>query len=141
MTLPDCETALMARMAALDGEGAELSTEQIEQHFASCEACRSELQQMSDVSESLGRFERQVDDVDLWPGVRGRIGSERVQRFTWWPFVLVGCVLLVYKLIEMLPAQGPGLLLNLVPIAGLVVLFALLKENPFKINAELTVEE
>ena len=141
MKVLDCEAAMIAKMAEADGESFDIAAEQVERHFASCEACRSETEKMTDLGVDLSRLERHGEDVDLWPGVSSRISVAAAKPVGWWPFVLVGGLLLVYKLIELLLAQAPGLLLNLVPIAGLVVLFILIKENPFKIDPELTVEE
>jgi hypothetical protein len=45
-----------------------------------------------------------------------------------------------YKLVEMIPDRGFGLLFKLVPIIFVVAAFGYLKVNPFKINTELTLE-
>jgi hypothetical protein len=49
-------------------------------------------------------------------------------------------LLLGYRLVEMIPDRHLGLLFKLVPILLVIAAFSYLRENPFKINSQLTLE-
>ncbi len=133
----NCETALLAKMAEMDGEAAELSAEQINLHVATCEQCRQEIARMQAADTLLKRQVRHEQTADLWPTIETRIGAPEVAQKGWKPFAWLGALLVVYKVLELLPAQKFGLAFNLVPLVLIVVTFVLLKENPFRINDEL----
>jgi hypothetical protein len=135
-----CENALMAKMAEIDGEGTELSAEQINLHLANCENCRQEIQQMRLADNLLRRQTRCEQDANLWSAIETSIGTQTASPIGWKPFALLGVLLVVYKLLEMLPERDFGLAFKLVPLVLIVGLFVFLKENPFKINDELTLE-
>lgn len=137
----NCENVLMAKMAEIDGEEAEFSTGQMNLHLATCENCRQEIQQMRLADNLLKNQTRREADADLWSAVEKRIGARTASPIGWKPFALLGSLLVAYKLLEMLPRQDFGLAFKLVPLVFIVALFVFLKENPFKINAELAQEE
>lgn len=139
----NCENVLMAKMAEIDGEEetAEFSAEQMNLHLATCENCRQEIEQMQLADNLLKRQTRRETDADLWSAVEKRIGARNVSQIGWKPFVLLGALLVAYKLLEMIPEQDFGLAFKLVPLVFIVALFVFLKENPFKINAELAQGE
>ncbi|MGQ0762135.1 MAG: anti-sigma factor family protein [Acidobacteriota bacterium] len=136
----NCEDVLMAWMAESDGEKSTLAGEQISSHLKSCEKCRPEVEQILRVDSLLKRQDRQHHDANLWPAVEKRLASRIVPQMGWTPFGLLAVVFVAYKLFEMLPEQAPGIAFKLVPLIFIVGLFVVIKENPFRINAELTSE-
>jgi hypothetical protein len=133
----NCETALLAKMAEMDGEETELSAEQINLHVATCEQCCQEIEQMQAADTLLKRQTRREQTADLWAALETQIGAQEVVQKGWKPFAWLGALLVAYKVLELLPAQKFGLAFNLVPLVLIVVTFVFLKENPFKINDEL----
>lgn len=136
----NCEDVLMARMAAADSEEPRFSTEQLEAHVASCAGCQRELQQMQELDLMLAGYKLSEPRVDLWPAIENRIARRAVFNLHWRPFALIGVMLVIYKLLELLPERDPGLAFKLVPLVIVVLLFVLIKENPFRINTELVLE-
>jgi len=141
MNAPDCETALMAKMAEADGEISRASGEEADLHISRCESCRKELEGLLGLSVRLNRRNRQEYESDLWPHIAKRIGPCDERRSGAWPFALTVVLLVAYKVVEMVPERDPGVPLRIVPIAILIALFVLIKENPFRINADLAMEE
>ncbi len=137
----NCDDVLMALMAESDGEKPTLVAEQISSHLKNCAKCQEEVEQILRVDSLLKSQARHQHDANLWPAVEKRLGSRIVPRFGWAPFGLFGAIFVAYKLFEMLPDQAPGIAFKLVPLILFVGLFVLIKENPFRINAELTVGE
>jgi predicted anti-sigma-YlaC factor YlaD len=141
MKTTDCETALMAKMAEADGEASGILLDEVDRHISTCETCRVELEQLLDVNRRMS-FERRADtSVDLWPMIKRQIEPAREHKIAVWPFAVIAVMLVAYKLVEMVPARDPGLFLKVVPIVILIAFFVLVKENPFRINAELAMEE
>jgi hypothetical protein len=133
----------MAAMALADGYQAELSSAQIEAHLAACAGCRQELSQLHTLANLLAGQKRRRRSEHIWTGIEGRLPDDALAQSasqTWHPFMLLGLLLLGYKLVEMIPDRDFGLLFKLVPILFIVAAFCYLKENPFKINAELKLE-
>ena len=137
----NCEDFLMAKMAELDGEKMGVSAEQIELHLANCENCRAELGQMLSLDSLLRRQARCEQDANLWPAIEQRIEAKPPRQTKWQPFLFLGAFLVAYKLLEMLPETDLGFAFKIVPVIFIIALFAFLKENPFKINTELILEE
>ena len=137
----NCDDVLMAWMAESDGEKPTLAGQQISAHIKSCGNCRQEIEQMLRVDSLLKSQGRHQHDANLWPAVEKRLSSRIVPQLSWAPFGLFGAICVAYKLFEMLPERAPGLAFKLVPLILLVGLFVVIKENPFRINAELTTEE
>ena len=140
MNETSCEYVLMAKMAELDDEGAQISAQTLNSHFSICENCRTGFEQMQTVGNLLKRQTRREQKVNLWAVIEKRIGGQTAKDMNWKPFVLLGVLLVAYILLEMLPRQDFGLMFKLVPLVFIVGLFVLLKENPFKINTELVLE-
>ena len=136
----NCENALMAKMAELDGEESEISVEVIDSHLSVCKNCRTEIEQMQMVGNLLKRQTRREHEADLWSAIDERIISLTRSPINWKLFASVGVILAAYKLLELLPAQDLGLAFKIAPMIFAVALFVFLKENPFKINAELGLE-
>lgn len=135
-----CEEVLMQWMAELDGEPPALSGAQISSHLNACANCRRELEQMQQVDSLLQSQSRRLHDENLWPAVQEQLGARTVPQIGWTPFGLLGAVFVAYKLFEMLPERAPGIAFKLVPLVFVIGLFVLIKENPFRINPELTLE-
>jgi len=132
-----CEDVLRAQMALADGEEPGLSKELLAAHVAGCANCHHELEQLQALDHILAGQALSEPRVDLWPAIENRI-ARRVP--AWQSFALIGLLLVIYKLLEMLPARDPGMAIKLVPLVIVVLLFVLIKENPFRINTELVLE-
>ena len=139
----NCEEVLIQKLALLDGEETEFPAGEINAHLAACENCRREIEQAEKTILMLKGQERHLPDADLWSAVEKRIAGKSESGFAvmWQPFVLVGVLLVVYKLLEMLPERDLGWALRIVPFVLIVFLFGFLKENPFKINTEMILEK
>ena len=135
-----CEDVLMAQMAVADGEEPGFSKEQLVAHIGVCASCHHELKQSQAFNELLAGHTLAESHVDLWPAIENRIAKRSRSAFGWKPFALIGLLLVIYKLLEMLPAEDPGMAFKLVPLAIVVLLFVLIRENPFRINTELVLE-
>ena len=131
-----CEDVLIAQMAIADGEDAGLSKEHLSAHLAVCANCQHALEQSQALDHVLAGQTLSEPRVDLWPAIESRIGK----RLGWQPFALIGLLLVIYKLLEMIPARDPGMAFKVVPLVIVVFLFILIRENPFKINTELVLE-
>lgn len=133
-----CEDVLMAQMAVADGEVPEFSTQQLSAHIAACANCQYELEQLHAVDRLFTAQTLSEPRVDLWPAIEKRITKRPA--LSWRPFALIGLLLVIYKLLEMLPARDPGMAFKIVPLVIVVLLFVFIKENPFRINTELVLE-
>jgi predicted anti-sigma-YlaC factor YlaD len=138
----NCEDMLMTLMAQLDGEKTEISAGQAETHLSSCDDCRLEFEQMQNTFALLEKQTRRGQKADLWLEIEKRLELQNAAapKLKWQPFILLAAFLVAYKLLELLPESELGLLFKLVPFLLIAALFGLIKENPFKINTELTLE-
>jgi hypothetical protein len=143
MTEPNCKNVLVAAIGLKDGYPAEMSKNQIEMHLANCPDCSRELDQLAAVAILLDSQQRQPRIEHIWKDIEGRLidapGTQNTST-GWNPFILLGVLLLGYKLIEMIPDRDFGLLYKLTPILLIVAFFGYLKINPFKISTELRLE-
>ena len=96
---------------------------------------------MLHVDSLLKQQARRQQDADLWPAVEKHLGSRSGPQIGWAPFALFGAIFVAYKLFEMLPERDPGLAFKLLPLILIVGLFVLIRENPFRINAEPNIGE
>jgi hypothetical protein len=132
----------MAAMANADGYSA-LSFDEIEAHTKNCPDCRQEIAQLRTLSSLLDSQKRQQQVANVWAGVAARLPivppEENVapQRHL---FLLLGLLLLGYRLFEIIPDRDLDWLFKSLPIIFVVAVFSYLRENPFKINAELRLE-
>jgi hypothetical protein len=140
MNEANCEDVLVAWMAESDGERSTVSGEQISSHIKGCGKCRQEVEQILRVDSLLKQQTRHQQDANLWPAVEKRLASRIVPQIGWAPFGLFGAIFVAYKLLEMLPERAPGIAFKLLPLILIISLFVLIRENPFRINAELTLE-
>lgn len=141
MTTINCENALTAMLAELDGEESEFSAEQKTLHFAECATCREEFEQIRKTGDLLKKQARRETSADLWSAIEKRIEPQAASGFGWRMFFALGAFLIICKLLEMLPAEDFGFWFKLVPLIFVVALFGFLRENPFRINTELVLEK
>ena len=143
MTKLNCESVCMAAMAIADGYQSELSSDQIEAHLADCSGCRHELGQLRLLFTLLDAQERRQRTENVWKQVERRLADDSSAQSTsqaWRPFLILGVLLLGYRVIEMVPNRDFGFLFKLVPVLFVIAAFSYLKENPFKIHSELSLE-
>lgn len=138
----NCESVTMAAMAIADGYQPELSSEQIGTHLVSCGDCRRELGQLQELSSLLDSQERRLPTENLWQNIERRLPSvtrtstSRVSA----AFMFLGALLLGYRLLELIPDRDFSFLFKFVPLLLVIAAFGYLRENPFKINSELSLE-
>ncbi|HLM00149.1 MAG TPA: hypothetical protein VK400_03775 [Pyrinomonadaceae bacterium] len=142
MKSAECEEIILSAMAESDGEPPLFSAERKARHLSRCEQCRIEIERQTFAANALQKQKRRAEKADLWSGIEQRINEKTVsepfaQRHF---FLLLGAILVIYKLLEMIPARDFGFLFKFLPLIFIVALFYLLKENPFKINTELKLE-
>jgi hypothetical protein len=143
MTTLSCDSVCMAAMAIADGYRSELSPDQVEAHLAVCSECRQELGQLQTLTSLLNSQERRPRTENLWERIERRLPDHAPAQSPsrpWLPFVLLGALLLGYRIVEMIPDRDFGLLFKLVPILFVITAFSYLRENPFKVDAELRLE-
>ena len=142
----NCENVCLAAMAMMDGVEAPLAAEAIENHLASCPACRGEVEQLQALAGLLDVQERRKQVADVWPIISAQLADNAPRKArnasgaAARAFVFLGLLLIGYKLVEMVPEADLGLLFKLVPVLLVIAVFGYLKENPFKINASLRLE-
>ena len=138
-----CETVCVSAMARADGVQPPLSVAEIEGHLAHCADCRREVEQLEALSGLLDSRARSARPVDLWAGIENCLRTPAAARESFpgsSAFILLGLSLIAYRLAELIPDRSPGWSFKLVPVLLAVAAFAYLRENPFKINAELRLE-
>ena len=139
----NCESVCMASMAIADGYQPELSSDQIETHLASCSDCRRVVGQLRALSILLDAQERRERTENVWQRVEKRLPDAvptESNSQAWHPFVILGALLLGYRMVEMIPDRDFGFIFKLVPVLLVIAAFSYLRENPFKINSELRLE-
>jgi hypothetical protein len=142
MKSDECEATILSLMAVFDGETPLLSAEQTAQHVSSCAQCQLEVKDQKAAASLLSGQKRRADNADLWLQIEKRINNKSISKPVMGRnfFLLLGAILIIYKLLEMIPSQGPGFLFKFVPVVFIAALFYVFKENPFKINTELKLE-
>jgi len=142
MSEVNCESISMAAMAIADGYQPELLVEQIETHLASCADCRSEAAKLESLSKLLDSQERRPRTENLWNNIELQLPKSQVKRSS--PalplFMFLGALLVGYRLLELIPDRDLSFLYKLAPILLVIAAFRYLRENPFKINSELSLE-
>lgn len=143
MKSDQCEEILFSVVAEMDGEAPILSPEQTARHVTGCERCRAEIERQKATVNLLQRQKRQTAGaIDLWPEIEKRIREQPESEAVQVPyfFFLLGAILVLYKLLEMIPAQDWGFWFKLAPLVLVAALFYFFRENPFKINTELELK-
>lgn len=143
MTRTDCEIACMAAMAMEEGYVSELPAAQIEAHLAECSDCRREVGQLRALTNLLDGQKRRERTENIWDRVEQHLPNAlpiRTESRVGYAFLILGLLMLGYRLVELIPDRHFGVLFKLVPILFVIAAFIYLRENPFKINSELTLE-
>jgi hypothetical protein len=142
MKSDECEETILSLMAIVDGEPPLISKEQAARHVIGCEKCQMEIKRQEAAANMLSGQKRRADAIYLWREIEKRISNEPISKpiMSRNVFLLLGAILIIYKLLEMIPAQDLGLLFKFVPVVFIAALFYFFKENPFKINTELKLE-
>ena len=143
MRRPSCEEIRIAAMALAEGERADLSLDEIQEHLAACAGCRQEVAQMEALAALWARQARRPSAEDLWPGLAERLAATapapRVNRGPI-PIWLLALLLGTYKLIEFVPDRSWPLAVQFVPVAVALAWFLWSKQNPFRVDVELRME-
>lgn len=139
MSTLNCEDVLMLKMAEADGEQIEISNE-TKIHFEQCGNCRREFEELSGIDRLFNKQTRREQHIDVWPLIRDSISSNHHNQITWRPFGFVAITLVGSKLFDMLPENDPGLVIKFVPLVIAILFFVLIRENPFRLNSDLTLE-
>lgn len=139
----NCKSVSMAAMAIADGYQPGLSSEQIGAHLASCAVCRREIEQLQELSSLLDTQERRLMTENVWRTIEPRLPvaqpAQRTSNFL--PlFMSLGALLLGYRLLELIPDRDFSFLFKFVPVLLVIAAFGYLRENPFSINSELSLE-
>jgi anti-sigma factor RsiW len=137
MNESNCESVRIAAMALADGEQPALDPDFIAAHMAGCAACRIEVEKLRAVTGRLAGQSRREYSADLWPSVETRLATPSRQRRM---FLVLGVLLVAYKIAEFAPSREFGLAVQLIPIVIALAVFRYLKENPFRITTELKLE-
>jgi len=143
MNKVDCEIVCMAVMAMADGDVSELSPEQIKAHLAACSGCRREVEHSQALSSLLDKQKRRLRTESVWKHIEPRLAYAPASQNAspvLFPFILLGGLLLGYRLIQMIPDRDFGFFFKLVPVLFVIAAFSFLRENPFKIHPELRLE-
>lgn len=138
----ECEKTILSMMAEIDGEAPLVSAEQTAFHLSRCEKCRMEIERQKIAVNVFQKHERRAGHADLWLKIEKRITGKTVSEpvRTRYFFLLLGVILVAYKLLEMIPAGDSGFWFKLAPLIFVAALFYFFRENPFKINTELKLE-
>lgn len=138
----NCESVSMAVMAIADGYQPDLSSEQIGTHLASCADCRQEIEQLQGLSSLLDTQERRLRTENLWQEIEPRLPhvSRTSRSRVSVSFMFLGALLLGYRLLELIPDHDFSFLFKFVPVLLVIAAFGYLRENPFKVNSELSLE-
>ena len=138
-----CEKVRLAAMAALDGETPPLSEHEIHEHLATCAACRVEVEQLQRAIAPLNRQKPRLFTEDVWPGVEAALRKQTAPaqpRREAYAFGVLGLFLLACKVLGVLPEFGGNFLPRVLPLVAAIVLFGVLKQNPFHITGNLKLE-
>lgn len=138
----NCEEIILAKMTLIDGEESLVSIEEIKAHSAQCKSCRQEIAELENTMYLFAEHKRQEQKAALWSKIDERLyaRAKTDSQSQWKIFLGLGAALIVYKLLEMIPENDLGFLFKFAPLILAVGVFLLLKENPFKINTELSLE-
>lgn len=126
----NCEEVQMAAMAIADREPVALD----EEHLRGCAQCRAVVEGMLADQAAIARATRLAHVVDSWPAVQSRLMTRR------WPFLVLGLLLIAFKLVEFVPERQWSELVQIIPVAIGFLVFRALKDNPFHINTNLMLE-
>jgi hypothetical protein len=139
----NCEGICAAAMAIADGYRPVMAADEINAHIEHCPECRQEITELRALCILLDTQKRQPQIANSWTNIEAVLSLSSVEHSAasgWRPFVLLGVLLVGYRLVEMVPDRNLVWLFKLIPVIFVVIAFSYLRENPFKINAELRLE-
>lgn len=140
MKTTDCESVRMEWSAASDGHRGSLDPAQLEGHLVQCGDCRREVEGLGGLMRLLDSQQRRASTDQLWSGIEARLPAQtstsRVSRDLRL-VVPTAAVMIAYKLFEQFTLGNIGLKMKLLPLLLVIALFALLRENPFRLNTNL----
>lgn len=141
MNQMSCESICLAAMAVADGETPLIPAPAIELHLAGCARCRSEVSQLRSVIDLLNEQRRSERTESVWDSVAETLRRKHERKYKaqrasdHWPwFLLLGLLLAGYRIAVAATEWEPGWWFKLAPVLVAVAVFALLRENPFKVN-------
>src|ERR1051325_5440502 len=143
MSDPKCESVCMAATAMADGYEPSLSPDEVRSHLAVCASCSLEVERLRALMKLLDAQERRAHPGQTWEQIERRLREKQVgvnRSFGWRPFLLMGLLLVGFKVIEFAPQWNAGMLFRLLPMLIAATVFGYIRENPFKINMELKLE-
>ena len=139
-----CEQVQMAAMAHLDGEQANLTSEDIDAHVAGCAECRAVVAAMTTLQSQLNALDDESLDpleplepleFDVWPGVHNAITSDVAHAQPERRFLLALASVLVLWRLAQLSIDLPAPVVNsVVPFALTVLVLWRVTGDPFAIQ-------
>jgi hypothetical protein len=129
---PHCEQVLISLMVRRDGEVAPLAAEEVDAHLAACASCRTEAAADAALGEQLAAAAATRPAAPaLWDALCPRLRPVPAGR------ILVAAAALVIALRAGFLVRYPSALWmgSLVGVAVIIVGFLVLRENPFRIDA------
>lgn len=138
---PTCESVLIAAMAMADGETPPIAPELVAAHLSGCASCRVDASALDATRALLDRCQRQPASGDLWPAVSRRIGAGETpapssDRAVWATFLALALSLVGARVLLAATPDFP-IAIKLIAVALAVATFAVVRENPFKIDTGL----
>jgi hypothetical protein len=118
MKSDECEETILSLMAIFDGEPPLISKEQAARHVNGCALCQTEIKRQEAAANMLSRQKRRADVVNLWLEIEKSISDKPIAK----PivsrnfFLLLGAILVIYKLVEMISAHDLGFMFKLIKI-------------------------
>ncbi len=129
---PECDRARLALMAWLDGETGGRSPSD-DPHLAVCGSCQSWLAELQRTTARFEGIEYPRRQVDLWPGVAGRLRPRAQPQALPASIWLIVPVALVWRALQ-LSVDLPWPLVNsIVPLTVILVMLSRLSVNPLAI--------
>lgn len=123
----DCEAFQPMMSAYLDGELSPAERTELEQHLASCEACKAEFEKMKRFVNAASDLQVEAPAEEVWDRFLDGVYN-RLERQTGWLIFIVGAVALtaygVYVFVVEPWGSALVKLLIAAPVVGLVVVFA-----------------
>ncbi len=138
---PTCESVLVAAMAIADGERPPIAPDLVAAHLSGCASCRADASALDATRELLDRCQRRPASGDLWPAVSRRIGAVTTpapssDRAVWATFLALALGLVGARVLLAAAPDFP-IAIKLLAAALAVATFAVVRENPFKIDPGL----
>ena len=137
-----CDHVVPLLAPAVDDQLTDEQWEVLEQHIANCESCRTLYRQQQEAVLKLEGLDPRFIEKDLWPSVEHALPKETTAKRAklYW---LIGIVALgvLFKPIDLFFISDSGIVSRFGVFLVVSLLFALAKENPFRIasDAELGI--